>query len=201
MQINTRKMKVVFFSSKRKQKHNKHKFYFEGITVHEVADYKYLRIEFNKNLSWEGCRKKRTLGGWKALYAFQNRCREAELWDWKTMETLFGILVILVVLYGCDLWANNTSELQWKQIEKIKKCFITNNFEIKNSFPYDIMLSEMGASPIEAIAMVHLRRYLKKLSKWKMVGCLRSSSITYCEKERRRGCQKILNGLVNGIFT
>jgi hypothetical protein len=142
MQINTRKMKVVFFSSKIKQKHNKHKFYFEGITLDEVADYKYLGIDFNKNLSWEGCRKKRTLGGWKALYAFQNRCREAELWDWKTMETLFGILVILVVLYGCDLWASSTSELQWKQIEN-KKRFMTNNFKIKSSFPYDIMLSEM----------------------------------------------------------
>jgi hypothetical protein len=75
-----------------------------------VADYKYFGIDFNKNLSWEGCRKKRTLGGWKAFYAFQNRCREAELWD------LFGLLVSPVVLYGCEVWANNTSDLQWKHI-------------------------------------------------------------------------------------
>ena len=127
-----------------------------------MVDYKYLGIDFNKNLSWEGCRKKRTLGGWKAFYAFQNRCREAELWDWKTMQTLFGLLVILVVLYGCEVWANNTSDLQWKQFEKIKKCLITNKFKIKSSVPYDIMLSEMGAAPIEAIAMVCLIRYLKK---------------------------------------
>jgi len=70
MQVNTSKTKVVVFSSKRKQKHNQHKFYFEGNTLDEVADYKYLGIDFNKNLSWEGCRKKRTLGGWKAFYAF-----------------------------------------------------------------------------------------------------------------------------------
>jgi len=101
MQVNTSKTKAVVFSSKRKQKHNQHKFYFEGNTLDEVANYMYLGIDFNKNLSWEGCRKKRTLGGWKAFYAFQNRCREVELWDWKTMKTLFGILVILVVLYGC----------------------------------------------------------------------------------------------------
>jgi len=63
------------------------------------------------------------------------------------------------------------------------------------------MLSETRVSPIEAIAMVHLIRYLKKLRKWKTVGGLRSSSMTYCAKERRRGCDKILNGLVNGIFT
>jgi hypothetical protein len=39
------------------------------------------------------------------------------------------------------------------------------------------------------------------LSKWKKVGGLRLSSMTHCAKERRRGCGKILNGLVNGIFT
>jgi hypothetical protein len=39
------------------------------------------------------------------------------------------------------------------------------------------------------------------ISTWKRVGGLRSSSMTYCAKERRHGCGKILNGLVNGIFT
>jgi hypothetical protein len=161
MQVNTSKMKVVFFS--RKIKHNQHKFYLEGNTLEEVVDYKYLRIDFNKNLSWEGCRKKRTLGGWKTFYSFQNMCREAGLWDWKTMQTLFGLLVISMVLYGCEVWANNTFDLQWKQIEKIKKCLIRNKFKINSSIPYDIMPSEMGDAPIEAIAMVRLIRYLKKI--------------------------------------
>jgi hypothetical protein len=40
---------------------------------------------------------------------------------------------------------------------------ITNKFKIKSSVPYDIMLSEMGVAPIEAIAMVCLIRYLKKI--------------------------------------
>ena len=78
MQVNISKAKVVVFSNKRK--HNQHKFYFEGNILEEVADYKCLRIDFNKNLIWDGYRKKRTLGGWKAFYDFQNRCREVELW-------------------------------------------------------------------------------------------------------------------------
>jgi hypothetical protein len=77
MQVNISKMKVVVFSNK--IKHNQHKFYFEGNIMEEVADYKYLGIDFNRNLSLDGCRKKKTLGGWKTFYAFQNRCREAEL--------------------------------------------------------------------------------------------------------------------------
>jgi hypothetical protein len=78
------------------------------------------------------------------------------------MQTLFGLLMILVVLYGCEVWASSTSDLQWKQIEKIQKCLITNKFKIKRLVPYDIMLSAMGVAPIEAIAMVCLIRYLKK---------------------------------------
>ena len=50
MQVNTSKTKVVVFLSKRK--HKQHKFYFEDNTLEVVEDYKYLRIDFNKNLSW-----------------------------------------------------------------------------------------------------------------------------------------------------
>ena len=68
MQVNISKMKVVVFSKKRK--HNQHKFYFEGNILEEVVDYKYLGIDFNKNLSWNGCRKKRTLGGLESILCF-----------------------------------------------------------------------------------------------------------------------------------
>ena len=36
-----------------------------------------------------------------------------------------------------------------------------NKFKIKSSVPYEIMLSETGGTPIEAIYVVHLIRYLK----------------------------------------
>ena len=101
--------------------------------------------------------------GWKAFYGFQNKCREAELWDWKTTQTLFGLLVIPVILCGCELWASNTSDMQWRQIEKIQKNLITNKFKIKGAVPYDILLSETGTAPIEAIAMVRVIRYVKKI--------------------------------------
>ena len=49
MQVNISKTKVVVFYNK--IKHNQHKFYFEGNILEEVVDYKYLKIDFNKNLS------------------------------------------------------------------------------------------------------------------------------------------------------
>jgi hypothetical protein len=38
MKINTSKTKMVVLSSKRKQKHNQHKCYFQGNTLDEVTD-------------------------------------------------------------------------------------------------------------------------------------------------------------------
>ena len=40
---------------------------------------------------------------------------------------------------------------------------IASKFKIKSSVPYEIMLSEMGVTSIEAIAMVRLIRYLKRV--------------------------------------
>jgi hypothetical protein len=41
-------------------------------------------------------------------------------------KTLFGLLVISMVLYGCELWANSSTPVsKWKQIEKIQKRLIT----------------------------------------------------------------------------
>ena len=138
-------------------------FFFEGNILEDLIEYKCLGIDFNNKLNWEDCRKKRILGGWKALYALQNRCREAKLCDWKTIKVLFGLLVCLVMLYGCELWASSTPISKWKQIEKIQKCLIMSKFKIKSLIPYEITLSETGATPIEAIAMVRLIRYLKRI--------------------------------------
>jgi len=75
--------------------------------------------------------------------------------------TLFGIFVISLILYDCEQWASSTSKMQWKQIEKIQKCLITNKLKIKSAVPYVILLSETWVAPIEAIVMVQVIRYLK----------------------------------------
>ena len=59
-------------------------------------------------------------------------------------ENPFWLLVIPVVLYGCEVWASSISDLQWRQIEKIKKHMITSKFKIKSLVPFKIMLSEIG---------------------------------------------------------
>lgn len=85
--------------------------------------------------------------------------------------------------------------------EKIQKRLITNNFKIKCAVPYAILLSETRVDPIEKFAMVRVIRYLKKMSKWKREDSLRLCLMIYCAKERRLGCDRITNGLVNGVFS
>ena len=53
--------------------------------------------------------------------------------------------------------------MQWKLTEKIQKHLIPNKFKIKSVDPYAILLSETKTAPIEAIAMVRVIRYLKKI--------------------------------------
>ena len=84
------------------------------------------------------------------------------------IKVLFGLLVCPMILYGCELWDNNTPISKLKQIEKIRKRLIMSKFKIKSSVPYEIMLSETGSTSIEAIAMVRLIRYLKRIEQMRV---------------------------------
>lgn len=86
MQVNIFKTKIMIFSLKRKEKQIT--FLSEGNPLEIVKEYKYLGIDFHYKLSWENCRAKRIQGGWRASHLLQNRCKNAELWDWKTKKKL-----------------------------------------------------------------------------------------------------------------
>lgn len=97
---------MIFSLKKKKHQVN---FFFEGSPLEVVTDYKYLGIVFHNRLTWETCRSKRIQGRWRSLYLLHNRCRKEELWDWKTKKTLFSLLVVLAILYGCKVWGNSMS--------------------------------------------------------------------------------------------
>lgn len=87
MQVNISKTKIMIFSLKRKEKQIN--FLFKGNPLEIVKEYKYLGIYFHYKISWETYRAKRIQGGWRASHLLQNRCRNVELWDWKTKKKLF----------------------------------------------------------------------------------------------------------------
>lgn len=85
------------------------------------------------------------------------------MWGWKTKKTLFGFLVVPMVLYGCKDWGSNTLSRKWRQIERLQKHLITHSLKIKSTSPYEIILDEVGAFPIEASTMFHPLSYLRRL--------------------------------------
>ena len=161
MQVKISKTKIMIFSLSRKGKPTT--FLFEGIPLEIVKEYKYLGIDFQYKLSWETCRAKRVQGGWKGSFALLNRCRKAELWDWKTKKTLFGLLVTSVVLYGCEVWGSSMSTCRWRQLERIQKQLITSNPKVKATVPYKILLAKAGALPLEAMPITKLISYIKRV--------------------------------------
>lgn len=162
MQVNISKTKVMIFSWRRNKKIQVD-FLFEGSPLEVVNEYKYLGLNFHNHLNWETCRAKRIQGGWKALYSLQNRCRNAELWDWKSKRMLFGLLVTPVILYGREIWGNSMSDQKWRQLERIQKHLIISSFKIKTVVPYEIVLAGTDTYPLEVLAMVRLVNYLKKI--------------------------------------
>ena len=76
---------------------------------------------------------------------------------------------------------------------------ITSKFKIKSSVPYEIMLSEMGVASIEAIAMVRLIRYLKRVEQMKEGRWPKVVFNDILCKRKKTWMRKILNDLESGI--
>ena len=79
------------------------------------------------------------------------------MWDRK--KFLFETLVIIVMLYGCEVWGCNISRESWRNIEQIQKRFITYNLKIKSNTPYLILLIEVGISPTGSMTMTRYMMY------------------------------------------
>lgn len=144
MQVNTRKTKVMIFSLK--QKMQQVCFIFKEKSMEIVEEYKYLGICFYNRISWMTCITKRIQGGWIVSFLLQKRCMKAKLWDWEIKKIIFGVLVTLVVLYGCEVWGINMSNHKWRQIESIQKNLIISNLKVKSMVPYEILLLRLVCS-------------------------------------------------------
>ena len=85
----------------------------------------------------------------------------------------FETLVILVNLYGCEVWGCSISRGSWRNIEQIQKNFITYNLKIKGNTPYPILFVETSLSPLESMAMTRYPMYKNKLNNMEDKGFLK----------------------------
>jgi hypothetical protein len=108
---------VVRFSLKRKTAQPQIKF--NNKPLETLESYKYLGLEFIEKLSWEHCISERLQGGWKATYLLQNKCRTAEICNWKIISSLLQTLITPVLLYGSEVWGPGASRNKWRRCGNI----------------------------------------------------------------------------------
>jgi hypothetical protein len=75
----------------------------------------------------------------------------------------FGLLVMPVVLYGCEIWGSSMSTCRWRQLKRIQKQLITRKLKVKAIVPYEILLVETSTFPLEETTITKLISYLKKV--------------------------------------
>ena len=88
-------------------------------------------------------------------------------------------------------------ETNWK----IQKHLITNKFKIKSAIPYAILLSETWVSPIEAIVMMRVITYLKKIEQ---IEEGRWPNVVFNDKlckRKKASMRKITNSLANAVLS
>ena len=83
--------------------------------------------------------------------------------DFSLKNYLFGTLVLLVILYGVEVWGGSLSKSTWKEFESIQKCFLTNFLQVKVQTPYPLLLLECGILPIEVLGMERATEDLIKI--------------------------------------
>jgi hypothetical protein len=161
MIVNTHKMKVMIIKSKKITYTN---FMYDNNDLEEVTSYKCLKIDFHHKLNWNYSIKRRINGGLKAYYGLEKICNSMDVWLWNKKKRPFETLVILIILYGCEVQGCNISRELSRKIEQIQKHLITYNLKIKGNTPYLILLVEAILSPIENMAMTRYLIYKNKVN-------------------------------------
>ncbi|KAL2620963.1 hypothetical protein R1flu_001168 [Riccia fluitans] len=76
---------------------------------------------------------------------------------------LFRTSVQTVVLYGMEIWGPATSASDWYRIEAVLKAFLRSELVVKVQTPFAIMLAEIGAVSLEAVALFFARKYVLRI--------------------------------------
>ena len=96
-------------------------FKYYNNNLKEASFYKDLLIDIHNKLNWNYSIEKMINGGQKAYFGLENNCKSTNLVMWYKKKFLFKTLVILVILYGCEVWGCNIYREYFMNIEQIQK--------------------------------------------------------------------------------
>ena len=156
LSVNVDKTKSVIFS---KQKcRTKHEFLLCGEIVEIVDNFSYLGIIFNYNGKFTLAKRKLCDQAQKALFALygkiRNICIPVDL-----QLKLFESLIEPILLYACEIWGFENSEI----IEKIQLRFLKNILSVRSSTPNYMVYGETGKSPLDIKVKTRMLNFWSKI--------------------------------------
>ena len=120
LKINTSKTKVTIFS--RGKVRNLPNFILNGNKLDIVYSYKYLGVHFNYNGKFTVAKNDLCCKGSRAMFSLLRKCKQLQL-PIDIQLQLLDVLVKPVVLYGCEVWAHEGTEVVEKLHLRFCKLF------------------------------------------------------------------------------
>ena len=111
-------------------------FTYKGEPLQVVQSFKYLGIAVMSTNMWNVCYESTLQAGWNGYYMFENQCNTSDTGGWEVKLMLFNAMVILVLLYGVEMWGGTISQTALNEIEKIHKLFLHRQLRLKSSTSY-----------------------------------------------------------------
>ena len=144
LKINVSKSKVTVFSRGRIRK--RPEFYFGENKLDVVDHYKYLGLNFNFNGKFTVAKKELYEKGNRAMFSLLRKSRQLQL-PIAIQLPLFDVLVKPVLLYGCEVWAHEGTDI----LEKLHLRFCKYVLGVNKSTCTNMVYGELGATPLSLI--------------------------------------------------
>ena len=139
--VNISKTKIIIFSGGIPPA-NLH-FYFKGIEIEIVSEFKYLGIFLARTGSFLKTKKHIADQANIALFSLMRKIRHLSLLIDMQID-LFNKMIKPILLYGCELWGFGNIDI----IERVQLKFIKHILHLKKSTPSFMIYGELGVYPL-----------------------------------------------------
>ena len=156
LKINTYKTKVTIFS--RGKVRDLPNFILNGTKLDIVYSYKYLGVHFNYNGKFTLAENDLCCKRSRAMFSLLRKCKQLQL-PIDIQLQLFDVLVKPVVLYGCEVWAHEGTEV----VEKLHLRFCKYILSLNKSTCTNMVYGELEITPLLLHAQSRMIMFWSKI--------------------------------------
>jgi hypothetical protein len=154
LKVNVEKTKVVIFSRRKVDA----QFRYMGQVLETVQQFKYLGVIISSNGKYTECKKHLYNQGLKAMYAIISKGRLLQL-PVDVMLHLFESMIVPILLYSCEVWGNEKSDI----LERLHLKLCKHILYLKQSTPNCMVYGETGRFPLLLTIKQRMVKYWGKI--------------------------------------